>query len=318
MILRPRLTGWLICTHSSTLALIAMATIVLLLVGCQGVDTLEPAPGQAAQLKSDPLNTTYTIATRAIRLVEGRNEAPAAPDSSSKFITQVWGEPLFADMNKDGSDDAMLILTQSTGGSGTFYYVAAAIAAPTGYEGTAGLLLGDRIQPQGIDVADSKARVSYLTRGNEESFADDPSIPRQMEVMYLAEENRLAEVAIDFAGEADPNRMSVQMHTWSWIRTVFNDDTTMNPKEVGAFTLTFDEDGEVSGTTDCNSFHGEVMIEDHKMQFGANMAMTRKFCAGSQEMEFIKMLQSASSFFFTSRGELIMKLKYDSGSMFFQ
>jgi hypothetical protein len=30
------------------------------------------------------------------------------------------------------------------------------------------------------------------------------------------------------------------------------------------------------------------------------------------------MLQSVQSFFFTSRGQLIMELKYDSGSMFFQ
>jgi hypothetical protein len=30
------------------------------------------------------------------------------------------------------------------------------------------------------------------------------------------------------------------------------------------------------------------------------------------------MLQSLNSFFFTSRGELIMEIKYDSGSMFFR
>jgi hypothetical protein len=32
----------------------------------------------------------------------------------------------------------------------------------------------------------------------------------------------------------------------------------------------------------------------------------------------MEMLQNASSFFFTSRGQLIIELKYDSGSMFFQ
>lgn len=315
MTLRPRRESRLTSIYWSTLAL---AAIALLLVGCQGAKKSESTPGPTAQLWSDPLNTTYTIGDRPVSLVDGRNEEPAAPDSSSKIITQVWGEPLFADMNKDHSDDAVLILTQSAGGSGTFYYVAAAIATPEGYQATPGHLLGDRIKPQGIEVVDSKARISFLTRGYEESFADVPTVPRQMDVIYLSEDKRLAEVAIDFEGEADPNRMTLQMHPWTWIRTVFNNDTTTKPKEAGIFTLSFTEDGRVLGTSDCNSFHGTVTVEKHKIRIGENIAMTRKFCAGSQEMEFIGMLQSVSSFIFTSRGQLIMELKYDSGLMFFQ
>ena len=297
---------------------LALAAIALLLVGCQGMSKSEAVPRLAAPLKSDPLNTTYTIGNRPVSLIDGRNEEPAAPNSSSKIITQVRNTPLFADINKDGTDDAVLILTQSTGGSGTFYYVAAAIATPGGYQGTTALVLGDRIEPQRIEIIDTKARISFLTRGSEESFADDPTVPRQMDVMYVAENQQLAEVAIDFEGEADPNRMTLQMHTWTWIKTVFNNDTAKEPQQAGDFTLSLTEDGQVSGTTDCNSFHGTVTVEKHKIHFGENMAMTRKFCEGSQEMEFIGMLQNVSSFFFTSRGQLIMELKYDSGSMIFR
>ena len=95
-------------------------------------------------------------------------------------------------------------------------------------------------------------------------------------------------------------------------------DTSLINGIVQPFTLSFTKEGQVSGTTDCNSFHGTVTVEKHKIHFGENMAMTRKFCEGSQEMEFIEMLQNASSFFFTSRGQLIMELKYDSGSMIFR
>jgi heat shock protein HslJ len=251
-------------------------------------------------------------------LVDGRHEEPAAPGSSSKIITRIWGEPVTTDIDSDGTDDAVLILTQSTGGSGTFYYVVAAIATPAGYRGTAGILLGDRIRPQGIDVLDSKVRIRYLTRYRNQSFADDPELAQRMDVIYLVDDRQLAEVAIDFEGEADPDRMTLQMHTWTWVRTVFNNDTVKRPKIAGAFTLTFDEHGQVSGTTDCNSFRGEVIIEGRNIRFGENMAMTRMYCADSQESEFIGMLQSLNSFFFTSRGELIMEIKYDSGSMFFR
>ena len=312
------LPGHPLSGHWGNLAVAFVATCALLLVGCQADRKPEHAPRPLAQVNSDPLNTNFMIEDRPVLLIDGRSEAPAAPGSSSKIITRIWGAPLVVDMNMDGTDDAMLILSQSTGGSGTFYYVVAAIATPTGYMGTAGLLLGDRIKPQGIDVVDSKVRIRYLTRERDESFADDPSVDRQMDVIYLAGDKRLAEVAIDFEGEADPDRMSLQMHTWTWIRTVFNNDTVKRPNIAGAFTLTFGERGQVSGTTDCNSFHGKVIIEGHNIQFGENMAMTRMFCADSQESEFIGMLQNVNSFFFTSRGQLIMEIKYDSGSMFFR
>ncbi len=315
MTLRPHHGSWLICTHWRKLALTAIA---LMLIGCQAVKKLETTPGTAAQLASDPLNTTYTIGNRPVSLVDGRSEEPAAPNSSGKIITQVQNTPLFADIDKDGIDDAVLILTQSTGGSGTFYYVAAAIATPTGYEGTAALLLGDRIKPQRIEVLGYKARIHFLTRSSEQSFADDPTLPQRVDVIYVAENQQLAEVAIDFEGEADPSRMTLQMHPWTWIKTVFNNDTEKEPAQAGDFTLSFTKKGQVSGTTDCNNFHGTVTVEKHRIHFGENMAMTRKFCADSQEMEFIEMLQNASSFFFTSRGQLIIELKYDSGSMFFQ
>ena len=315
MTLRPHPNRRLMFIHWGGLAL---ATIALSLIGCQGVNRSESTPGPTAKFGSDPLNTTYTIGNQPVRLVDGRNEEPAAPNSSSKIITQARNTPLFADINKDGIDDAVLILTQSTGGSGTFYYVAAAIATPGGYRGTTALLLGDRIKPQRIEIIDTKARISFLTRGSEESFADDPTVSRQMDVMYVAENQQLAEVAIDFEGEADPSRMTLQMHPWTWTSTVFNNDTAKVPKQAGDFTLSFTEDGQVSGTTDCNSFHGKVTVEKRKIHFGENMAMTRKFCEGSQEMEFIGMLQNVSSFFFTSRGQLIMELKYDSGSMIFR
>ena len=291
---------------------------LLLLVGCQTTTDEEPAAKPTAQPRSDPLNTAFLIGNHAVRLIDGEDEQPAAPGSSSKIITRVWGAPLSADLNRDGIDDAVLILAQSSGGSGTFYYAAAAIAEPTGYKGTAGILLGDRIKPESIEAVDCRARIRFLTRGQGQSFADDPTVPRQIDLIYVAKDQQLAEVVAGFEGEADPDRMTLQMHTWTWIKTLFNNDTVKEPKKAGVFTLTFDQQGRVAGTTDCNSFRGTVTIEKHKMRFDENIAMTRMFCAGSQEMDFIGMLQNVNSFFFTSRGQLVMELKVDSGSMIFQ
>ena len=42
------------------------------------------------------------------------------------------------------------------------------------------------------------------------------------------------------------------------------------------------------------------------------------FCPDSQEKEFVAMLLEVDSFFFTSRGRLILEIKLDSGAMHFR
>jgi heat shock protein HslJ len=132
---------------------------------------------------------------------------------------------------------------------------------------------------------------------------------------------QLVEVAHDFddedEGEADPNRMSLGMHTWTWVETAYNNDTVVQPNEQEAFTLTF-ADGRVRGTTDCNGFGGAYTVDGHKIQFDDKMAMTKMYCEGSQETEFVKMLLNVGSYLFTNKGELILEIKFDSGIMKFR
>lgn len=124
-------------------------------------------------------------------------------------------------------------------------------------------------------------------------------------------------VAEDFEGEADPDRMTLEMHTWTWLETAYNNDTIKEPAEKEAFTLTF-ADGRVNGSTDCNRFSGAYTVDDNKIQFDEKMAMTKMYCEGSQETEFVKMLLEVRSYFFTSRGQLILEIKFDSGVMKFR
>ena len=119
---------------------------------------------------------------------------------------------------------------------------------------------------------------------------------------------------------ADPDSITLEMHTWTWIETAYNNDTVKRPSEPNekeAFTLTF-VDGRVQGTTDCNGFSGAYTTDDHKIQFDDKMAMTRMYCEGSQEAEFVKMLLEVRSYLFTDEGELILEIKFDSGSIKFR
>jgi hypothetical protein len=48
------------------------------------------------------------------------------------------------------------------------------------------------------------------------------------------------------------------------------------------------------------------------------MAATRMYCEGAQEAGFAELLANTASHFFTSGGELVLNLRFDSGSAVFR
>lgn len=147
----------------------------------------------------DPLNATYTIEWQEISLLNGRSEVEAAPGSATKIITAVFGTVVLGDLDGDGDEDAALILVHAPGGSGTFYYVAAALNTNGTYRGTNAVLLGDRIAPQYVTVRNGVIVTNYADRRFEEPMSTPPSVGKSR---YLTlDENKL--VGIQPLGEAE-------------------------------------------------------------------------------------------------------------------
>ncbi len=121
----------------------------------------KPAPAIAP---ADAKNATYTIEGRSVTLVNGYAETEAAPGSASKITTRYFGNEAVADLNGDGAPDTAFILTQDTGGSGTFFYVAAAISGKSRTYGTNAILLGDRIAPQNTQIKNGQIIANYVDR----------------------------------------------------------------------------------------------------------------------------------------------------------
>jgi heat shock protein HslJ len=117
-------------------------------------------------------------------------------------------------------------------------------------------------------------------------------------------------------GAFDVLAAALQANSWIWQETQMNDDTLIVPKRAGAFVLTFDAEGRVSGQTDCNGFGGSYTVTDGVLEMGPFM-MTKMYCEGSQEMEFQGMLDEPVPLMFTDAGELVLMLPYDSGSVIF-
>ena len=265
---------------------------------------------------SDHLNTTYTIEGKEVELISGISE------ESPNVTTKYFGNEVRSDLNEDGLEDIVFLLTQNTGGSGTFYYAVAALQTESGWKGSHGILLGDRIAPQTTEMSQNPVHkgvvvVNYATHASSEAMTDSPSLGKSLYIKLDPASMQFGEVVQNFEGEADPNVMTLDMKTWNWVRTTYNDDTTITPNSENTFGITFKEDGTFSATTDCNAMSGSYEVTDSQITFGP-IAMTRKYCEGSQEMDFVKTIEEAQSFFFTSKGELVFDLKLDSGSATFR
>lgn len=124
----------------------------------------------------NPLGGTYEIDGQDITFTNGTSEQEIAPGSASRLVSRIFGVPAYADLNNDGKNDAVFFLTQTSGGSGTFFYVAAAINVGEKYKGTNAVLLGDRISPQTINVSGGVVAVNYAIRGADEPMSVAPSV----------------------------------------------------------------------------------------------------------------------------------------------
>ena len=173
-------------------ALLALGLVVLL----SGAYTRSRQSGgtqDGAPAAASPLDATYRIDGEMITLSGGGAEMPPDPGAATTTIVNVFSVAAKGDMDGDGVEDAAVLLVKDSGGSGTFYYVAAALRRGNAYEGTNAVLLGDRIAPNTTSIRDGVLVHDYATRNPDEPFTVPPSVGASISLRYVAGELRAAD-----------------------------------------------------------------------------------------------------------------------------
>jgi heat shock protein HslJ len=118
---------------------------------------------------------------------------------------------------------------------------------------------------------------------------------------------------------ADPSPIAALTGgVWVWTETRMATGEVVTPVKPGVFTIKFDSDeGNVSGTTDCNTFNGSFDATDQSLTFGA-LASTKMACEGSQEMVFTGALANVDGYIVPETGQLALVLKGAAGAMVFK
>jgi len=163
----------------------AIRILIFLLFGCAlaAVLVFSVYAGEPDGALGGVLNATYLIEKQTVRLINGRAETQAAPGSAIRITTVVFGKPAYGDLNDDGREDATVFLMHDPGGSGTFYYVAAAIAANDTCQGTNAVFLGDRVDPRAIQIRNGVIVADYADRRADQPMAAAPSIGKTIYLM---------------------------------------------------------------------------------------------------------------------------------------
>lgn len=262
---------------------------------------------------SDHKNAEYIIDGNKIKLKDGTAETESAPGSASKIVTKYFGNELSKDLNSDGKEDVTFLITQTTGGTGTFYYVVSALNTEEGYIGSHATLLGDRIAPQTTESGPGKSIiVNYSGRNPPEGFTTPPSVGKSIRLILDIPTMQFGEVAQNFEGEADPTKMSLSMKQWGWVKTTIAEGKEVTPTKAGVFILTFLKDGTMTVGTDCNMMSARYKVTGTNTIVFSDFASTKMACENSQEQAFATKLRNVANYKFTSQGQLLLGNKAGS------
>jgi len=171
-------------------------------------------------------------------------------------------------------------------------------------------------EPQQAIVVLPDRRVFPLVRALDSSDMNDNSIPLRyvsdaFEVILRTQEIVIFEngkqIFSALSTSSKGNEVDAQLLAeWYWIRTE-SEGVTLLPQKPGLFTLVLNKSGSVTGTTDCNNFSGNYSQSKNKIIF-SKLAMTKKYCEGSQENEFIQPLSEMQNYQITENGNSLILL----------
>ncbi len=152
--------------------IIVLATGLLIISNRSKVSSGVPVVSSGVGYK----DSTYLVDDQTVKITNGVSEIQSEY-SSALIVTRYFGNEAKGDLNGDGVEDIVFLLTQNGGGTGTFYFVAVAFGNKLGgYVGANSVFLGDRIAPQTTEIKDGQVIVNYADRNPGESFTTQPSL----------------------------------------------------------------------------------------------------------------------------------------------
>ncbi len=257
-----------------------------------------PATGSQSALA----NAVYHgIVDAPVQLENGRWEGePYVEGGASRpSAGLVEGFSLEGDLDGDGQPETVVLLWQSSGGSGNFHYVAVMKNQDGQYLNVATAPVGDRVQIRGGDILEGIIGLDSVQQGEGDAACCPSQLARRGWVLDGA---RLTERETRVDGV-----LSLQVLDGTGWRLTDLGQRRRPPEEIEV-TLSFSE-GRISGHSGCSRFSASIGEGAAPGQVGIGPVMgTRMACAAEPmalESEFLEQLGRVDRFGFMAGGLLL-------------
>jgi len=274
---------------------------VLVLEGCS------TAPKTTSLDVSTLKNLTYIgIYDDPVTLKHGRYEGqPFVPEGAARPRVQ-FAEPLFVigDLDGDGVNEAAGFLTESSGGSGSYTYLAIVDSDNSQYKNVATQKLGDRVKVRALRLEQGRLELDMVTAAPQEA-ACCPSLKVHKSYRYAG--GKLQQIS-----SKEEGRITIQdlAGSWSLTHLAWNEPILAEVK----VDIVFEAD-KFSGLAGCNRYFGGIKGKGPRdLAFGP-IGATRMMCPDPMmrvEDRYLQALQSVKQFSFMF-GQLALSYQDDKG-----
>lgn len=122
-------------------------------------------------------NASFLLEGSNVQLTDGISAVPIE-NSSLVNLTKYYGCPSSGQLEDKKTAALSFVISNESGGSGTFYYLAAAVEKDGGYIIIDPVFIGDRIKPIETSINNGILIISYLDRAAGEGYSAEPSIQK--------------------------------------------------------------------------------------------------------------------------------------------
>ena len=290
---------------------LASTVILIVAVACSrsgpmAVDSSEKAGG--APTAFDLSHATYSgIISEPVTLADGRWEGkPFVEGGASRpTVGLVDHFNLTGDLDGDGVNEAVALLWESSGGSGTRLFLAAVASGNNVVTNLGTALIGDRVQIRAGAIANGRITLDIVRAG-----PDDPACcpTEKALVTWTLSEDGLSQIADETTGTLS----LADLGGHEWVLIEFGPEQHL-PEDV-EISLLFQDD-RVSGSSGCNSYFAGIMAPNAgKLAFNG-MGATRMACPEpvmDLERRYLSALAGATGYTFLT-GRLVLSCETDEG-----
>lgn len=285
------------------------------LCGCGGTNEAD-VPDETAATPAAPTPDELKSATfSSLEASEGPIALTGGVWEGAPYVAGAASRPrvmlvdsfyLTGDLDADGIDEAAVLLSESTGGSGERLYLAAVDAD---LKSPSAALIGDRVKVRGGKIMNGVIVLNLLRAGPQDAMCCPGELATQRW--------RLAEAGLEPVGEAEiEGRLSVAvLEGQPWVLTHWALDEKAPAKPRATLQV---EGDRVSGASGCNNYSTTIADGSSPGDLSVGLVIsTRKACPQPTmdvEMRYLRQLQTVTQYTFLS-GRLALTYELDTGGI---